>query len=154
MIPLMLDKLKVVLNDVLIYSEAKNTGGYSGTSLLGGLDGYNGCGMLLDIVELYNRHLTNKEIIFRRIYGAEYSMDTSAITSGEVPTRAFRVDKKVSFSGVEPVLYDDLYSVVSNDLSSTSTYLKEDIDLSSVETKVELSAVGNKMIDLQFDLIQ
>ena len=58
------------------------------------------------------------KILFKRISTGEYltlheyKMDTSSITSGEVPSRVFRVDERVLFNDAEASVVSDNYSYI------------------------------------------
>jgi len=76
-----------------------------------------------------------------------YILDTTATTQGEVPTKAYRVDEKVSFNDVEAVRTGDVYSG-TDPLLSNRTFSNTPTPGRSIETKVNLSAKGNKMTEL------
>lgn len=85
--------------------------------------------------------------------GQPFSADLSAITQGETPTKVYKVDDSVEFNDVPAVESSNAYTENAGVLLSDRTF--NDVALpesNEVTTKVNLSATGNKMTELSFDL--
>jgi len=78
-----------------------------------------------------------------------YFLDTTSVTQGEIPTRAYRVDEKVSFNDVEAVKTGDTYGG-TDPLLSTRSFSNTPTPGREIVTKVNMSATGNKMKQLDF----
>ena len=84
----------------------------------------------LEHVRMFSRVITQDEIDILKNESSNfiYQMDTAPTTSGEVPSRCYRVDEKVAFNNIEPVLSSNSYMVSSvifdifNDNSSVALY--------------------------------
>jgi hypothetical protein len=82
-----------------------------------------------------------------------YYLGTSSITDGEVPTKAFRTNERVEFNNSPSYRVLDSYSYDTNNgkLLTTRDFARVELPLSStLTTKVNMSATGNKMISLDF----
>ncbi|NOR57120.1 MAG: hypothetical protein GQ474_01185 [Sulfurimonas sp.] len=95
-------------------------------------------------------------------YGT-YDMDTTAITQGEVPSKVFRTDVKVSLKSdidfielIEKNRTNALTVINLKDvLTSRITYEALAVDSKrTLTTKIALSTVGNKMKKLSFDVLE
>jgi len=84
-----------------------------------------------------------------------YTMDTTSITNGEVPSRVYRVDEAVEFNGNPFTKLMDTYFTTSTALKTYRTFTDKPITPSgSIVTKVKMSATGNKMTELTYDAIK
>jgi len=79
-------------------------------------------------------------------------MDTTSITNGEIPSRAYRVDESVAFNETVSSITSNAYSFVDPSLKTNRIFGDTLIDDSIIETRVNMSAIGNKMIELKGDI--
>jgi hypothetical protein len=85
-------------------------------------------------------------------YNPTYEMDTTSITNGEIPSKAYRVDESVAFNGTISSITSNAYSFVDPLLKTNRIFGDTLIDDSVIETRVNMSATGNKMIELKGDI--
>ena len=88
---------------------------------------------------------------YQKYYNNIYTMDTTSATSGEVPIKVFRNDESVFFNSNETTFVSNSYTagtplLVDKAFNTVQTQGRE------IETKVQMSATGNKMTDLDFDI--
>ena len=81
-----------------------------------------------------------------------YELDVSAVTQGEIPSKAYRVNERLKIGKLEPAFSGDTYEMDGDRLKAERTFDGGEVDRwSYLEPEVLMSAVGNRMIDLSFD---
>ena len=94
------------------------------------------------------------EVIASGISGSgPYTMDTTSITAGEIPTRVFRDNESVFFNSNEATFVSNSYTA-GTPLLVDKTFDTVQTPGRKIETKVQMSATGNKMTQLDFDIFK
>lgn len=84
------------------------------------------------------------------LLGDGVSIDTSAITLGEVPDQVFKFEDTISFNGATAIEKDIFYEYGTAGTALYALTLYEDVTLTGrqIQTRVDFSASGNKSVEI------
>lgn len=89
--------------------------------------------------------------VYKVLQKDTYTMDTSSVTAGEIPNKVFRINESIEMNN-NPISEDSNLYTAGATLLATRSFGEAVGSGVEIETKVKMSAIGNKMTGMTFDL--